>query len=786
VHPVRGRYVLLGAIVVAACGDSSGSGATPVADASADASLPVDAESSVDAADGASGCDGSILYVSPSGTGDACSCNAPCALTTGRDHARAAAPTAAHDTIVQLAGGTYRLGQTFTLGAADSGANGHAIVYRAAPGASPVLSGAIAVTGFTPVDTTNVVWVASVPAGTRSRQLDVGGKRATRARGPDAPPGYAKAANGFALGDPAVATWPDRGKLELAGTQQWKMFRCPVSDVSAGGVTVAQPCWTNSQAQAGYTWDTVAWIENARELLDTPGEFFLDEDAAKLYYAPRPGEDLATADVELPVLEKIVDAEGTPAAPVHDVAFQGIAFEYATWLGPSTQDGYASLQASITFTGSPAVLSKPLANVTMHATHGVRFTSCRFAHLGGIALAFEVGAQGNIVDASRFEDVSASAVIVGDVRGTDDHHPSDPALIVKDNAVQGSYVTRAGVDYWDAPGLFVGYTTHTTITQNELFDLPYTGVSVGWGWGGVDVGGSGGYTTPSTSQGNVVTNNVVSHHMRALRDGGAVYVLGSQAGSSISGNVVTNQGSAYGNLYLDNGTQQYSVTNNLVLLDPKQDLSVSPDPDRSYWLYVQVYDPVAKNNTESGNFTNDPTLLTPQPIDPSNSIAAPTVVTTDLSPAASILAQAGTSLRSPEIAAGKASSASSVYDSGHPASLGNDGNAYDGWSPSGTDAQPWWQVDLGGNYALDAVEVVSRWAIDQPVTRRSYRVLASADASFSQPVVLGAVGAAGLSHRAIFGVDVAPPVVARYVRVEKTASEYFFLGEVRVHGKTAP
>jgi hypothetical protein len=34
-----------------------------------------------------------------------------------------------------------------------------------------------------------------------------------------------------------------------------------------------------------------------------------------------------------------------------------------------------------------------------------------------------------------------------------------------------------------------------------------------------------------------------------------------------------------------------------------------------------------------------------------------------------------------------------------------------------------------------------------------------------------------------FAADVAPAVEARYVRVEKTAAEYFFLGEVRVHGK---
>jgi hypothetical protein len=127
-----------------------------------------------------------------------------------------------------------------------------------------------------------------------------------------------------------------------------------------------------------------------------------------------------------------------------------------------------------------------------------------------------------------------------------------------------------------------------------------------------------------------------------------------------------------------------------------------------------------------------------------------------------------------------------VYDPTHPAELGNNGNSLDGWSPSGTDTSPWWQVDLGESVAIDAVDVVSRWALDQPVTRRSYRVLASEDASFATSSVIGEVDATGLPHRAIFSSEVSPPVKARYVRVEKTAPEYFFLGEVRVHGKPAP
>lgn len=748
---------------VSSGGDGGPGGGDSAADGGADAAA-------VDAA--ACARDGAI-HVAPDGAGTACSCVSPCPLEAGRDLARARIAGAAADVVVELADGVYRLASTFTLRAADSGANGHAIVYRAAAGASPVLSGARVVTGFAPV-TGNVV-SAPVPSGTRSRQLYVNGRRATRARGPASPAGFTKTAKGFALGDAAIAGWPDRTKLEAVGTTAWKSFRCPVASADvAGGLVLAEPCWASSQQQAGYTFDAVAWLENARELVDEPGEFFLDEDGAKLFYAPRAGEDVTKALVEVPILEALVTGAG-----VHDVAFEGIGFAHATWLGPSGVDGYASLQASFTTRGG--ALTKALANVTMRAADHVRFTRCRFSHLGGAALAFEVGAHDDLVELSRFEDISAAAVMIGDVTHEDDHHPKDPALVVHDNTVRGSYVTRAGVEYWDAPGLFVGYTTRSTLSGNELFDLPYTGISVGWGWGSVDVGGSGGYTTPSTSQANVVEKNLITHHMRVLRDGGGIYVLGAQAGAQMRGNVIANQGNAYGELYLDNGTQGYSVTGNVSLATAKDD-TPSPDPDRAYWMYLQVFAPVAKNNVVNGNFASDATLYTPNPIDPSNQVTNAVLVSSDPGSVAAIVAAAGTPLRSPEIAQGKPATASSIYDTSHPAAAANDGSAFDGWSAAAGDTKAYWQVDLGAGMNVDAVEVVTRWALDQPETRRSFRVLGSSDPTFATSVVLGTVDATGLPHRAIYAADVTPPAKARYVRVEKTAPEYFYIADVRVHG----
>ncbi|MCX6129442.1 MAG: hypothetical protein NTX25_10325 [Proteobacteria bacterium] len=387
-------------------------------------------------------CSPDVIYVAPKGTGLDCSCTSACDLEAGRDKARSAVVGAKRDLVIQLEDGDYRLKRTFTLNQSDSGpGDGHVIVYRAAKGASPILNGAMRVENFVQSSANANIWVAKVPVGVRSRQLWVNGQRAMRARSVSMPGGYTKNATGFTLGDPAIANWPDRTELEAVRTFEWEMHRCPVvsADVS-NGLVLAPTCWKT----ANYDWrffDAVEWLENALELLDSPGEFYLDSSAGKLYYMPRPGENLMTADVELPILEKLVEAIGTPQAPVHDISFEGITFSFATWMAPSSDAGYSPAQASIRSTDLKGGVEKPLANITMRASHRVSFKACNFKHLGGAGLAFEYGAQANLVDSSRFEDIAAAAVMIGNVVSGEDHHPSDPASLVKDNSIKRSYVS---------------------------------------------------------------------------------------------------------------------------------------------------------------------------------------------------------------------------------------------------------------------------------------------------------------------------------------------------------
>lgn len=104
-----------------------------------------------------------------------------------------------------------------------------------------------------------------------------------------------------------------------------------------------------------------------------------------------------------------------------------------------------------------------------------------------------------------------------------------------------------------------------------------------------------------------------------------------------------------------------------------------------------------------------------------------------------------------------------------------------GWSPTGADTQPWWQVDLGQAYTLTTLELVTRQnCCDEPATRQNFEIRASNDPSFASSVVLGSQGSTSLPFKAIWTQSVSDTNGYRYVRATK--SGYFFIAELRVFG----
>ncbi|MBI2438350.1 MAG: right-handed parallel beta-helix repeat-containing protein [Lentisphaerae bacterium] len=516
-------------------------------------------------------------------------------LARARDAVRAVNKDMTGDIVVWLDDGVYLLDETLKFDPDDSGTNGHFIVYRAREGATPVLSGARTITGWKP--DTDGRWKASCAFG-KFRQLYVNGGRAGRARG--APPAMEPWGNwdkidglaGYTARNTNMPAWRNQADIEFGYLNEWSHMICKVAHIEAartrGEATIVmqQPGFYLATQKETRRASLPAYVENVFELLGKAGEWYHDRSSGMLYYLPREGEDMASAQATVPALERLMELRGSPDRPICNVRFQGITFRDATWLRPS-EHGFADLQANFVMNPDPAkrfmrrlekecatvacihseALKSP-ANIVLHAARSVQFEQCTFTRLGGAGMDIERGSQGNIVKECSFHDISGSAIQVGDVR-QEDHHPGDSRLIVKDNRIVHNRIHNIGVEYEGSIGVFAGYTNGTVIADNEIYDLPYSGISVGWGWGEEDAGGGVYvqpfyYDTPTPAGNNRIERNHIHHVMLKRNDGGGIYTLGDQPGTVIIGNHVHDNAGVPGGIYLDEGSGHIEVAKNHV------------------------------------------------------------------------------------------------------------------------------------------------------------------------------------------------------------------------------
>ncbi len=552
------------------------------------------------------------IYVSPSGNDAAPGSEARPVRTLerARDLVRARERGMTGDLTVYVAAGTYRMERPLVLDARDSGNGGHRVIYSGASGGGPsIVSGGIPVTGWKLADRARNLWSAPVPAKLKNaRQLYIDGVRATRTRG-RLPVPVTPTASGYTAASAVMASWRNPAGLEFVytggnsiwsereeGLGGWTEPRCPVASLSGSAIVMAQPCWDNStrrillgpgQRTANLVGPASvgkqpAYVENAFELLGTPGQFYLDPAARTIYYTPRPGEDLARADVEAPLAESLLSLEGTPEAPVHDVVFRGIRFSYAAWLGASGPEGFSEIQANYALTGARAWATQGLcrfapagdgqcpfgawtkmpANVTLRHSRNIRFTGDAFLHLGAAGLDLGEGAQDDTVEGCAFSDISGNGLELGGV----DQPLATGALVTQNDRIRNNHIWNIGAEFRGGIGIVVGYARGILVEHNQIDHIPYAAISMGWGgWPDkIKQPGQANY-----SENNVVAHNRIFSYMLVLADGGGIYTQGLTgptlaAGEKVTGNVISGQFGSGHAIYTDNGSCNITVAHNVV------------------------------------------------------------------------------------------------------------------------------------------------------------------------------------------------------------------------------
>ncbi|GIF04824.1 RICIN domain-containing protein [Actinoplanes siamensis] len=550
------------------------------------------------------------VYVSPSGAGSNCTSGDPCSLAGAQAAVRSMVAGMSGDITVQLADGVYRLSAPLRFTAADSGTGGHTVIWQAAPSAHPVVTGARQVTGWSLANPGRNIWQANVGPGVDTRQLYVNGTPVTRARTQVNRSDFTASGAGLRFSSAALDylnALASQNRVEVETVDSWTDRYSPVQSIANGMITMQQPAWNNNN----FGYDTLTspfragpmYLQDAYEFLDSPGEWYLNPGTGVLSYIPRLGENMGSADVELPVLQSLVDIGGTYDSPAHHLSFTGIAFTGTSWLGPSGSQGYADQQTGAYLAGNwswpgfgsctsgctqfeatrPHWSQMPAA-VQVSAANTIAFSGDQFVNLGQMALGIGndanahasgvgLGASGITVTGSTFTGVAAGAIVAGGVQA-DAHHPSDARMINRDITISNNLVHDIGVDYRGIVSFLPTYVTNATITHNEVYNMPYSGISAGYGWGSNDAGGNNEYahrglynyqprySTATTATGNRITANYVHDVMQQMNDGGCIYTLSANPNAVISNNYCLRTHGYFG-LYFDEGSRYFTATTNV-------------------------------------------------------------------------------------------------------------------------------------------------------------------------------------------------------------------------------
>lgn len=328
------------------------------------------------------------------------------------------------------------------------------------------------------------------------------------------------------------------------------------------------------------------------EQLHQPGTWYQDSRTGMITYFPAAGEDVnidtydGCGTVEnkgerliAPILETLVQVDGSLERPVHDILFRGISFQYSAWTRPSYK-GHVTLQGGmylldaykLQIPGLPekeylenqAWIERPEAAVSVRGGVRINFEQCDFRHLGATGLDYVWADSACVVQGCHFEDIGGTALALGAFpdRGFETHVPFRPVNmreLCSDFLIADNVITDVTNEDWGCVGIGAGYVADCIIERNTLSELNYSGICVGWGWTPLDSG----------MKNNHIRLNHVSRFARRLYDAGGIYTLSYQPGSTIEDNVITdiyppkyatNLRGFY--IYLDEATDGFTIRNN--------------------------------------------------------------------------------------------------------------------------------------------------------------------------------------------------------------------------------
>lgn len=540
-----------------------------------------------------------VIYVATTGndeTGDG-SASAPYAtVARAKEHVRGIKKSDG-DIVVEIADGFYSLGETLVFDENDSGSKNARVIYRAADGAEPILSGGKIFEGQWEV-ADDVDWLgggltaykAHLERDDKLRAIYVNGERAAMTRKSATPVravGFYNIAAGQAdwawissMGDyktgniiPASAKLPadtrNPQNIELESGSTWvKATVCAETlELTDDGDTRVNYQMPYAAIAQNLGWNTnynptaKNDIVNVFEWLDEAGEFYFDQAGSTLYYIPHEGENMSTAEVVIPELEKLVEVSGSEPKKKYAeyIIFDGLTFAHSDWNlfeldgshgNATTQGCTIYTKFSDTFWHNDLYRAFDVAPAAVHVTtaHDVDFINGCFELTGYLGLHLENDVYDCDVIGNRFLSTGGGGIVIGHLQhiyendtekqsvsetSAGPEHEKFPAgteAVPKNITIKNNYLYENCYFFPGNSPITSFFTYNLTVEHNFVYKCSYSGMSIGWAWCNFD--GTEGSQLPgqptTTSRYNHVNYNRVEEICSVLQDAGGIYTLGQQ------------------------------------------------------------------------------------------------------------------------------------------------------------------------------------------------------------------------------------------------------------------
>ncbi len=504
------------------------------------------------------------------------------------------------DIVVEIADGFYPVEDTIVFDSKDSGTEQGTVIYRAAKGATPVFSGGKRLEGkWQKAEDVNwlrdgvTAYKIPLERSEKLRAIYVNGERAsmtsksqkpaqalgsyTVAKGqaewawaPSTTKIYTGAVFSAAFGLPADTRNPQNIELESGSTWAQQLVCAESLSLTEEGDTQV-----NLQMPYGALAQNLGWgtaysptksndVTNVFEWLEKPGEFYFDQAGSMLYYIPREGEDINSAEVIVPETDTIVDMCGDKPTSdyVQNITFDGLGFAYTDWnlYELEGSHGYASVQGSIVLTKFANVnqhddiyrsYDVPPAAIHINSAKNIRILNGEIRHTGYLGAHLENDVWDCEVTGNYIAHTGGAGIVVGHPQhvyenDTEIHHvkannaagpekekfQDGTESVPKNITITNNYLYENCYFFPGNSPITSFFTYNMQVLHNFVYKCSYSGMSIGWGWCNFDGETGSDSQLPGvptdTSKNNHVNYNRVEEICSLLQDAGGIYTLGKQ------------------------------------------------------------------------------------------------------------------------------------------------------------------------------------------------------------------------------------------------------------------